>query len=59
MNATDTLALLPLLLLAGTAVVVMLGIAVTPESRANGRTDAHRLCCFFSIDLRGCSAGSA
>jgi NADH-quinone oxidoreductase subunit N len=29
MNATDTLALLPLLLLAGTAVVVMLGIAVT------------------------------
>ena len=28
MNATDTLALLPLLLLAGTAVVVMLGIAV-------------------------------
>ena len=31
MNATDTLTLVPLLLLAGTAVVVMLGIAVKPS----------------------------
>jgi len=51
MNATDTLALLPLLLLAGTAIVVMLGIAV---KRSHELTAALTLVGFAAAFLSVC-----